>query len=89
MARKFSIQHDKEIYHQQAVLAYADDTTWIARSKEELQKIINTANEFYTLNNIKINSKKSELLVFNANSKAREIKEYYIANIGIKRDISI
>ena len=76
----------KETYHQQVVLAYADDTTWIARSKTELQAIINTAYEFYKLNDIKINSKKSELLIFNANGKAKRNEEYYMINIGKKED---
>ena len=64
----------KEISYQQAVLAFADDTTWIARSKTELQTIVNTAHEFYKINNIEINSKKSELLVFNPDKKTKAMK---------------
>ena len=48
----------KVFEHLQAVLAYADDTTWITRSKVELQKIVDIANEFYEINDIEINSKK-------------------------------
>ena len=62
----------KKLAHQQAVLAYADDTTWIARSKDELQKIVDISNEFYEINNIKINSKKSELVVVNTKKKGKE-----------------
>src|SRR6266487_4073715 len=61
----------KELSHRQAVLAYADDTTWIAKSKKELQEIINISNEFYEINNIEINSKKSELIAININKKCK------------------
>ncbi|CAG8693482.1 18128_t:CDS:10, partial [Gigaspora margarita] len=36
-----------------AVLTYANDTTWIASSKEQLTQILELANEFYQLNGIK------------------------------------
>ena len=72
----------KEISHQQAVLAYADDTTWIAKSKEELQRIINISNEFYELNDIEINSKKSELIVMNPDKKKVEKEDQLAVIVG-------
>ena len=72
---------------QQSVLAYADDTTWIARSEEEMQKIINIANEFYDINDIKINSKKSELLVLNQNKKDKENSCIPEIKLGKKKEV--
>ena len=51
------------------VLAYADDTTYIARDKLKLEQILRVAEDFYKVNDIEINSKKSELLVLNAHDK--------------------
>ena len=48
-----------------------DDTTWIANSKEELQQITNTAEEFYTINDIQTNPTKSFLLIINGNQRDR------------------
>ena len=42
-----------------------NDTTWIANSRENLQRILNEAREFYIANNSQINSNKSVLLVIN------------------------
>src|SRR5271154_2790399 len=44
--------------------AYMDDTTWISNSKEHLESILTIADDFYTLNNIKVNKKKSVLFVY-------------------------
>src|SRR6185369_10321798 len=47
-------------------LAYMDDTTWTAPSKSNMELILKTAESFYDLNGIKVNKKKSELLVINS-----------------------
>ncbi|CAB5383278.1 unnamed protein product [Rhizophagus irregularis] len=36
-------------------MAYMDDTNMLAGNKEELEKILKTADDFYTLNDIQIN----------------------------------
>ena len=76
----------KVFEHSQAVLAYADDTTWIARSKAELQKIVDIANEFYEINDIEINSKKSELIVLNSNTKEKKAKDVLTIIVGKSHD---
>src|SRR6185437_2725075 len=48
------------------VLAYMDDSLWVADNLEELQKIVDTASSFYKLTKIKVNPAKS---VFATNSK--------------------
>jgi hypothetical protein len=43
--------------------AYMDDTTWITPSQQNLEQILEIADDFYNLNNIKVNKTKSELIV--------------------------
>ncbi|KAI8351372.1 hypothetical protein B0O80DRAFT_500226 [Mortierella sp. GBAus27b] len=40
-------------------LAFVDDTTWIARSRENMQDILDIATSFFTLNAIEIDAKKT------------------------------
>ncbi|GBC09777.1 hypothetical protein RclHR1_00910027 [Rhizophagus clarus] len=48
-----------------AASAFADDTQWIAKSKDEAKKITLIANKFFDINDIKINGEKSEIIVVN------------------------
>ncbi|CAB4384488.1 unnamed protein product [Rhizophagus irregularis] len=43
--------------------AYMDDTTIIAKNQTQLENMLAIADDFYTLNDIKINKEKSELLL--------------------------
>ncbi|GBC25678.2 zinc finger BED domain-containing protein RICESLEEPER 2-like [Rhizophagus irregularis DAOM 181602=DAOM 197198] len=62
---------------------YADDTQWIAKSKNEARKITLIADEFFDINDIKINGEKSEIIVVNPEDNNEE--ERFI-EIGKNRD---
>ena len=49
-------------------LAYVDDTAWLARSKVQAQRMLDLAMEFFHLNDIAINAKKTVLIVINSTS---------------------
>ncbi|CAG8842819.1 30805_t:CDS:1, partial [Gigaspora margarita] len=52
--------------------AYADNTTWVAPNKQVIEKTLSIANEFFYINDIQINIKKSNLIVFNPKTKVEE-----------------
>ena len=51
-----------------AALAYMNDTTWIARSKDNMERILKDAREFYKANDSQINSNKSVLIAINSDN---------------------
>src|SRR5881394_3587358 len=46
--------------------AFADDTLWLGPNKEDIQRTVDVSNEFFTINDIKINGDKLELIVLNS-----------------------
>ena len=46
-------------------LAYMDDTVWIAANKTSLENMLKIADSFFSLNGIKVNKNKSELVIIN------------------------
>ena len=67
-----------------ATIAFMDDTTWIARSKENMQLILDDAREFYKANDSQINSSKSILIVING--KNRQMNEQHV-KAGLRKEI--
>src|SRR5437868_2260683 len=61
-------KHTKSIQVSTSMLAYIDDTIWIAHTKNELEQIINTASSFYQIANIQVNPLKSILITNSPNT---------------------
>jgi hypothetical protein len=77
-------QENKELTLRSATIAYMDDTTWISNSKQNLQKILDEAREFYQANDSQINSSKSVLLCINSTEK--QDKDNYVL-AGLNKNI--
>ncbi|GET50235.1 hypothetical protein GLOIN_2v1790829 [Rhizophagus irregularis DAOM 181602=DAOM 197198] len=60
-----------------------DDTIFLESSRFRMQNIVDIANEFYIINDIDINAKKSELIIINPTVERHE------QNIELGRDRSI
>jgi len=69
------------------VIAYADDTIYIVNTKEDLEKTIEIAEEFYKINDIEINPKKSELLVIKPRKEYKKSIEKI--NFGPNKEVVI
>ena len=59
---------EKELYTNTLILAYMDNLLQIAQDQKSLQNILKTANTFYNLHNIKVNSTKSLLITNSKNT---------------------
>ncbi|CAG8823983.1 3825_t:CDS:1, partial [Gigaspora margarita] len=66
----------KQLYKQQKikifVLAYADNMIWLVANKSMLRKITEKVSEFFEINNIQINGKKSKLVILNSSVQKEE-----------------
>ncbi|GET61907.1 RNA-directed DNA polymerase from mobile element jockey-like [Rhizophagus irregularis DAOM 181602=DAOM 197198] len=84
--KKINLYENIEVEVKQNItsMAYMDDTNMLAGNKEELEKILKMADDFYTLNDIQINKEKSELLLKKKNFNFNEKIELEFGNQKIK-----
>ena len=59
------LQTSNSLQKQCSVLAYMDDTLWVASSQTELSHILSIAESFYAMANIQVNPSKSILVTNN------------------------
>ena len=59
-----NLYNDQQTELEQQIVdsAFMDDTTWIAENQNNMESILSIADDFYLLNNIKVNKEKSKLL---------------------------
>jgi ribonuclease HI len=69
-----------------SVLAYMDDTMWLASSKEQLELITQTAETFFQMASIQVNPNKSTLITNNINNS--ESQQINFLNQAIKAQSS-
>ncbi|PKK66688.1 hypothetical protein RhiirC2_784468 [Rhizophagus irregularis] len=62
---------------------YMDDTVFLESSKFRMQKIVDIANDFYLINDIDINVKKSEMIIINLSVERHD----QIIKLGRNRSI--
>ena len=63
--------------------AFIDNTTWIAKSIEDLQSILTIANSFCTLNDILINDDKATLLTNNKEYTGKKVTLQIVATTSV------
>src|SRR5689334_18475961 len=73
------LNYTTEMKSHQAVVAFADDTTWIASSKEQMECTLQIAEDFFKLNDIQINGKKLKLIIMNP-SEPKENRKVKLNN---------
>jgi hypothetical protein len=52
------------MYLKLLILLYADDTVLMAESPEELQTLLDTFDDYYTIWNLKVNVDKTKIMIF-------------------------